>query len=90
MAAIEAVDLDEHTGEPIDPPEPWQLHVLQQLLRRMYPDHGYEDALKDALASRDGDGARTLQERLTIASDRQAQLTKLLRNGFTYLERAND
>lgn len=84
-AAIEAVEIDEATGEPIEPIEEWQATVLRILLRRMYPAHDHSDALKEAIQSLRGDAAATLQQLLAIAADRQGGVPRAIRDAVRLL-----
>jgi hypothetical protein len=78
-AAIATVEVNEETGEPIEPQEEWQAIVLRILLRRMYPEHDHADALKEALQSLKGDSASGLQQLIAVASDQQAKVPGALR-----------
>jgi len=88
-AAIEAVDIDPTTGEPIEPAEEWQATVLRILLRRMYPHHEHSDALKEAAQSRRGDAAAALQQLLSVATDQQSRVPKAIRDA-AHLLRESD
>ncbi len=84
-ASIEAVAIDDETGDPIEPSEEWQSTVLRILLRRMYPDHDHVDALREAVQSRRGESAASMQQLLAIAVDQQAKIAKGIRDAAQLL-----
>jgi hypothetical protein len=86
--ALDAVEVDETTGEPEWPAEEWRVVVLKTLFQKMYRDLGAEDALKEAVVARSsGEGSGELLERLLPAAARQVGVAPLLRRGIALLEK---
>lgn len=82
-AAIDAVEVDEETGEAAWPSVDWQRTVIEALLTRMYPNKAPEEALRDAWTARNTpDSPGMLQELLAPASAVQARAPRLLRDGI--------
>lgn len=89
--ALDAVEIDETTGQPEWPVEEWRVVVLKTLFPRIYPSLGPDDALVEAVAARaSGDRSGELLERLLPAAAKQVGIAALLRRGISLLEKDNE
>ncbi|MEZ5343758.1 MAG: hypothetical protein R2706_20685 [Acidimicrobiales bacterium] len=82
-AAMNAIEINEDTGEPAWPSSDWQRTVLENLFGHMYPDKSTDEALRDAWTARTTpESAGVLQEVLAPAVAIQARAPSLLRGGI--------
>ena len=90
-SAMNAVDVDDATGEPIFPAIDWQRSLLETLFSRMYTDKAPQEALAEAWAARSAaDNPGVLQELLMPASAAQVQAPRMLREGIRSVTRENE